>query len=78
MSSKSECNVVLKSYSSKKQDSIDAFFHEWQSIHQSQAANSSNANGNGSDEDVQEQDPEREQGVCVPDMPEPTLTNPLK
>ena len=60
-SSKSEGNVVLKSYSSKKQDSIDAFFHEWQSIHQSQA-NSSNANGNGSDDDVQEQDSEREQG----------------
>lgn len=42
---------VLKSYISRKQESIDAYLEEWQSINRSQI----NTNGNEIDEDRDEQ-----------------------
>lgn len=54
MSTKSEPAVVLTSYSVKKHDSIDTYFHEWQSIHQSQTH--TNGSGNEADDELQEKE----------------------
>ena len=61
MSNKSEPAVVLKSYSVRKQDSIETYFHEWQSIHQSQIH--TNGSGNETDDELQEKE---EQGKEIP------------
>ncbi len=56
MSSKSEPPVVLTSYSIKKEDSIDAYFHECQSFHQH-----AGSSGSETDDEVLESDKD-EQG----------------
>lgn len=53
MSNKSSNPVILTSFTRHKQESIETYFHEWQSIHQSQQNNS---NSQETDDDLQEKD----------------------
>lgn len=60
MSDKPETAVVLTSYSVRKQDSIETYFHEWKSI-QDQSQTHTNCNGNETDDEIQEKDEQGKQ-----------------
>lgn len=65
MSSKAE-PVVLTHYSLRKQESIETYFHEWKSIHQSQTQ--TNGSGNETDEELQEKEEQGKSAVANKQM----------